>query len=136
MLSTDGVAEAFGPGSHASTFGGTPLVTAVALRALEIISQPVFLRRVQRMGAYLYTCLQQLRDRYSLVRDVRGRGLLLGMELTIPGQDLVKRCLEEGIVINCVQENVLRFVPPLTIETNEVDRLIQVLDEILREKAA
>jgi acetylornithine/N-succinyldiaminopimelate aminotransferase len=136
MLATDGVAEAFAPGSHASTFGGTPLVTAVALRALEIISQPVFLRRVQRMGAYMYTSLQQLRDRYSLIRDVRGRGLLLGMELSIPGQDIVKHCLEEGIVINCVQENVLRFVPPLTIETHEVDRLIQVLDEILGEKAA
>jgi acetylornithine/N-succinyldiaminopimelate aminotransferase len=136
MLATDGVAEAFTPGSHASTFGGTPLVTAVALRTLEIISQPVFLRRVQRIGAYLYTCLQQLRERYALIRDVRGRGLLLGMELTIPGQDIVNRCLKAGIVINCVQENVLRFVPPLTIETDEVDRLIQVLNEVLREKAA
>lgn len=136
MLATDEVARAFTPGSHASTFGGTPLVTSVALRTLEIISQPVFLRRVQRVGAYLYTCLQGLRDHFSVVRDVRGRGLLLGMELTIPGQEIVRRCLQLGIVINCIQENVLRFVPPLTIETTEVDRLIEVLTEVLRESAA
>ncbi len=135
MLATDEVARAFTPGSHASTFGGTPLVTSVALRTLEIISQPVFLRRVQRVGAYLYTCLQDLRDRFSVVRDVRGRGLLLGMELTVPGQEIVRRCLQLGVVINCIQESVLRFVPPLTIETTEVDRLIEVLSEVLRESA-
>lgn len=133
MLATDEVARAFTPGSHASTFGGTPLVTSVALRTLEIISQPVFLRRVQRVGAYLYTCLQYLRERFSVVRDVRGRGLLLGMELTVPGQEIVRRCLQLGVVINCIQERVLRFVPPLTIETTEVDRLIEVLSEVLRE---
>lgn len=135
MLATDEVARAFTPGSHASTFGGTPLVTSVALRTLEIISQPVFLRRVQRVGAYLYTCLQDLRDRFSVVRDVRGRGLLLGMELTVPGQEIVRRCLQLGVVINCIQESVLRFVPPLTIETTEVDRLIEVLSEVLMESA-
>jgi acetylornithine/N-succinyldiaminopimelate aminotransferase len=136
MLATDEVARAFTPGSHASTFGGTPLVTSVALRILEIISQPVFLRRVQRVGAYLYTCLQSLSERFPVVRDVRGRGLLLGMELTVPGQEIVHRCLQLGIVINCIQEKVLRFVPPLTIETTEVDRLIEVLAEVLRESAA
>ncbi len=136
MLATEEVATAFGPGSHASTFGGTPLVAAVALRTLEVISQPVFLRRVQRVGAYLYTCLQQLSERHSVIQDVRGRGLILGVELAMPGQDIVNQCLDKGIVINCVQDKVLRFVPPLTIETNEVDRLIEVLDEVLREKAA
>ena len=140
MLATDHGAQAFSPGSHASTFGGTPLVTAVALRALEIISQPVFLRRVQRLGAYLYASLQELREQFSFIHEVRGRGLLLGMELTIPGQEIVRRCLRQGIVINCVQDNVLRFVPPLTIETYEVDRLIEVLtgvlDELSREMAA
>jgi acetylornithine/N-succinyldiaminopimelate aminotransferase len=135
MLATEDVAAAFGPGTHASTFGGTPLVTAVAARVLQIIGEQSFLRRVEDMGAYFKSRLQALQGLHPIIREVRGRGLLLGMELAIPGQDLVKRCLEMGVVINCAQENILRFVPPLVVERKDIDCLLDVLHQVLAEKA-
>ena len=86
------------------------------------------------MGAYLRDQLEGLRSRYPVIREIRGRGLILGMELAAPGQELVKSCLEKGLVINCTQDTVLRFVPPLIIDRNDVDRCIQILSEVLREK--
>jgi acetylornithine/N-succinyldiaminopimelate aminotransferase len=134
MLATDDAASAFTPGSHASTFGGTPLVTAVALRVLQTISQPEFLRQVREMGAYLRDRLEGLRSRYPMIQEIRGRGLILGMQLAVPGQAVVQRCLEKGLVINCTQDTVLRFVPPLVIDRSDVDLCIRILSEVLTEK--
>ena len=134
MLATNQVAEAFGPGSHATTFGGTPLVTSVALRVVELISAPSFLARVNLVGGYFKERLEGLRQRHGLIREVRGRGLMIGMELDIPGGKMVEKCLERGFVINCTHDTVLRFAPPLTVEKEEIDRLIQVLDEVLEEE--
>jgi len=131
MLATEEAASAFTPGSHATTFGGTPLVTAVALRVLQTISQPDFLRQVREMGAYLRDQLEGLRSQHSVIQEIRGRGLMLGMQLAAPGQELVQRCLEKGLVINCTQDTVLRFVPPLIIDRNDVDHCIQILSEVL-----
>jgi acetylornithine/N-succinyldiaminopimelate aminotransferase len=136
MLATQEVAAYFTPGTHASTFGGTPLVTSVATRVLQLIAEPSFLCRVQDLGAYFKSRLCALQELHPIIRDVRGRGLLLGMELTIPGQDAVKRCLEKGAVINCAQENILRFVPPLLVERNDIDCLIDILHGVLTEIAA
>jgi acetylornithine/N-succinyldiaminopimelate aminotransferase len=136
MLATEEVAASFTPGTHASTFGGTPLVSSVATRVLQLIAEPSFLRRVQDLGAYFKARLTALQGLHPIIRDVRGRGLLLGMELAIPGQDVVKRCLEKGAVINCAQENVLRFVPPLLVERNEIDCLLDILHGVLTELAA
>ena len=134
MLATNQVAEAFGPGSHATTFGGTPLVTSVALRVLELISAPSFLARVNLVGRYFKERLEDLRSHHDLIKDVRGRGLMIGMELEIPGGKIVEKCLERGFVINCTHDTVLRFAPPLTVEMEEIDRLIPVLDEVLKEE--
>jgi acetylornithine/N-succinyldiaminopimelate aminotransferase len=134
MLATNQVAEAFGPGSHATTFGGTPLVTSVALRVLELISAPSFLARVNLVGAYFKGRLEDLRLHHDLIKDVRGRGLMIGMELETPGGKIVEKCLERGFVINCTHDTVLRFAPPLTVEKEEIDRLIPVLDELLKEE--
>jgi acetylornithine/N-succinyldiaminopimelate aminotransferase len=136
MLATEEVATAFSPGTHASTFGGTPLVSAVAARVLQIISEPAFLRRVQDLGGYFKSRLQALQGLHPIISEVRGRGLLLGIELAIPGQDLVKRCLEKGVVINCAQENILRFVPPLVVERRDIDCFLDVLHQVLAEKTA
>jgi acetylornithine aminotransferase len=134
MLTTNHVAEAFTAGSHASTFGGTPLVTAVAFEVLKRINEPTFLERVRTVGAYFKGQLQALQTKYPrLVREVRGRGLIVGMELEIPGKDVVRRCQELGFLINCTVDKVLRFVPPLVVSEAEIDRLIQALDAALSE---
>lgn len=135
MLATDEVAGAFTPGSHASTFGGGPLVASVALAVLGIISKPAFLSAVIETGNYLVARLRELKERYSFIRDVRGRGLMVGMELTVPGAGLVEKCLERGAVINCTHETVLRFVPPLVAGRSEVDELVGILDGVFKEEA-
>ncbi|MCU0572079.1 MAG: aspartate aminotransferase family protein [Syntrophobacteraceae bacterium] len=136
MLAGQGVADAFVPGSHATTFGGTPLVASVALKVLETISNPDFLDHVRSVGGYLAGRLEELRSRHGLVREVRGRGLILGLDLDRPAQHLVEKCLERGVVVNCTHETVLRFVPPLVISREEIDRLIAVLDQVLGEESA
>ncbi|HQN17587.1 MAG TPA: aspartate aminotransferase family protein [Syntrophobacteraceae bacterium] len=134
MLATDRVAQAFVPGSHATTFGGTPLVTSVARRVVQLISAPSFLDRVRQVGGYFLARLEDLRSKHGLIKEVRGRGLMIGMELKIPGARIVEKCLEKGFVINCTHDTVLRFVPPLIVQEQQIDRLIQVLDEVLKEE--
>lgn len=134
MLATDRVAQAFVPGSHATTFGGTPLVTSVARRVVQLISAPSFLERVRQVGGYFLARLEDLRSKHGLIKEVRGRGLMIGMELKIPGARIVEKCLEKGFVINCTHDTVLRFVPPLIVQEQQIDRLIQVLDEVLKEE--
>jgi len=133
MLTTDHVAGAFTPGSHASTFGGTPLVTAVACEVLKRISEPAFLARVRAVGAYFREELETLQRQYPLVREVRGRGLILGMELEVPGKDVVRRCQELGFLINCTVDRVLRFVPPLIVTEGEIAHLVKALDTVFSE---
>jgi acetylornithine/N-succinyldiaminopimelate aminotransferase len=134
MLTTDQVAKAFSPGSHASTFGGTPLVTAVALEVFRQISAASFLEEVRRVGEYFKQGLLDLKDRYPFISEVRGRGLILGIELDFPGSEVVAKCQERGVLINCTAERVLRFLPPLIVTTNEVDLLIETLESVFSDK--
>lgn len=134
MLATDEAAKAFVPGTHATTFGGGPLVASAALATLGILSDPAFLERVREIGAYLSGRLGELKARYPFVKEVRGRGLMMGLELEIPGAPFVQKCLDAGVIINCTHETVLRFVPPLIAGRTEVDRLISVLDGIFEKE--
>ncbi|OIP93358.1 MAG: aspartate aminotransferase family protein [Syntrophobacteraceae bacterium CG2_30_61_12] len=136
MLTHDAVAEAFSAGTHATTFGGTPLVTRAALTTLEIIAEPDFLERVRSVGTYFLQRLTQLKEAHACVREVRGRGLLLAVELDRPAQPVVEYCLEQGFVINCVQDSVIRLAPPLIVEEDQIDRLLPVLDRALSELEA
>lgn len=135
MLATDEVAQAFVPGSHASTFGGTPLVSAVALKVLQTVSQPEFLENVRKNGNHFMERLLELKNRLSIIRGIRGRGLMVGVELDRPGQPIVLKMLSRGYVFNCTQEKVLRFVPPLTVTREEIDRLVTGLEACLKEEA-
>jgi acetylornithine/N-succinyldiaminopimelate aminotransferase len=134
MLTIDKVAEAFGPGSHASTFGGTPLVTAVGLEVFRQISAASFLEEVRSVGEYFQERLLALREKYPFIKEVRGRGLILGIELDFPGGEVVAKCQERGVLINCTAEKVLRFLPPLIVTSTEVDRLIETLESVFRQK--
>jgi acetylornithine/succinyldiaminopimelate/putrescine aminotransferase len=95
---------------------------------LKRISAPSFLERVRRVGAYFLERLQALQTQHPrLVREVRGRGLIVGMELEVPGKDVVQRCQELGFLVNCTVDKVLRFVPPLVVSEAEIDSLIRAL---------
>jgi len=131
MLAREEVADAFGPGSHASTFGGTPVVTAASLEVVRVLSEENIIDHCKKIGAYFKERLAWLKNRHELIEDVRGMGLLLGMKLKIEGDQIVASCMEKGFLINCIQGNILRFIPPLTIEKEEIDALVACLDEIM-----
>lgn len=132
MVAKENVAAAFQPGDHASTFGGNPLACAAALAATEQLLEHGVMENAATVGEYFKNRLYEIAGLYpSLVREVRGLGLLLGMELTIEGKDIVARCQEKGLLINCANGNVLRFIPPLIITRDEVDRAMEILREVI-----
>jgi len=131
MLSVEELSSAFGPGSHATTFGGTPLVTAVAKAVLKSLLEDGWIDHCLKMGEYFKERLGELRKKHDAIKEVRGLGLILGVELDRPGAPVVDACLEKGFLINCAHENVLRFVPPLIVGKKEVDLLVEALDETL-----
>ena len=135
-LATAPVAKAFGPGSHASTFGGNPLACAAALAVLRVLLEGRVLDQARRMGEYLSKGLADCKDRHHTVREVRGLGLLQGMEIEMDAKAAVGECLKRGILVNAAGEHVLRFVPPLIITQPEIDRLVEVLSQIFDRHAA
>lgn len=133
MLSTDKVASAFEPGTHASTFGGNPLVCAAAVTTIETLLEDGFiLDQCNRMSEYMKERLINLREKFPHhIADIRGLGLLIGMELTRDCDSVVKACLEMGVLVNCAAGNVLRFIPPLIVQKKDIDHLINVLGKAL-----
>jgi acetylornithine/N-succinyldiaminopimelate aminotransferase len=131
MLAREKFMTAFSPGTHASTFGGTPLVTSAALEVLRLMEKRNIVDHCSRVGAYFRDRLLRLRDRHAVITDVRGMGLLLGIKLTVKGAPIVDACMEKGFLINCIQEDILRFIPPLVITEKEIDALVECLDKIL-----
>jgi len=135
MLAKDAVAASFVPGTHGSTFGGNPLVTAAAVATVRAILEEGLLNRAEEMGEYLHGELEALGAKYPFVKEVRGIGLMIGMSLTIPGGDIVKKGHERGVLLNVTHDTVLRFVPALTVSKQEVNQMIQILDGIFKEIA-
>jgi acetylornithine/N-succinyldiaminopimelate aminotransferase len=127
------VAEGFKPGDHASTFGGNPLVTAAGVAAVTAMLEEGMLDHCREVGAYFLLRLKELGEKFSFVREVRGRGLILGMELSMDGGPIVKQMMDRGILINCTMGNVLRFLPPLIVTKKEVDQVVTTLEEVFRE---
>ena len=130
MLSVEAISSAFGPGSHASTFGGTPLVTAVSGAVIRSLLDDGWIDHCREMGDYFTDRLLGLKERYNFIVEVRGKGLIIGMELNREGASIVRACMEKGFLINCAQDKVLRFIPPLIISKEEIDLLISTLDDI------
>ncbi len=131
MLATEKAAQGFAVGSHATTFGGTPLAASVAVTVLSIISEPDFLQECKDKGEYFRNKLTSLKSKHSIIKNVRGEGLLVGVELDIEAAPVVEKCLEKGFIINAIQGNILRFAPPLIITYEEIDELVNVLDTVL-----
>jgi len=125
------IAKLFGYGNHGSTFGGNPVSVAAGLAAVRLLNDKL-LENVKVTGNYFMGRLNELKSKYpKRVKEVRGLGLMVGMELKEEGEEIVKKCFEEGILINCTQKTVLRFLPPLSINNNDIDRLVNTLDKIL-----
>ncbi len=133
MLAKDEVAASFSPGTHGSTFGGNPLVTAAGVAAVRAVLEEGLLNRAEEMGEYLVGELERLKEKYAFITDVRGIGLMIGMELSAPAGEIVLKGLERGVLLNVAQDKVLRFVPPLIVTKQEVNEMIAVLDGILEE---
>ncbi len=129
ILATEKVASAFVPGDHGTTFGGGPLVAAAANAVLDAFDEENILDNVNEVGEYFISELKKL-DK-EIIADVRGKGLMVGVELTKPGAEYVDKLREAGFLINCTADKVLRFVPPLTITKSEIDQFVKALDEIL-----
>ncbi|OGW86943.1 MAG: acetylornithine aminotransferase [Omnitrophica bacterium RIFCSPHIGHO2_02_FULL_46_11] len=125
--------EVLVPGTHASTYGGNPLVTAAGLAVFKAIEQGKLLRNAEEMGAYLKSKLTALKEKYSSIKEVRGIGLMLGMELDRPGAELVKQAREKGLLINCTQERVLRIMPAMIVTKRLIDKAVQILDQVFSE---
>ena len=129
ILANEKVASAFVPGDHGTTFGGGPLVCAAANAVLDVIIEENLLDNVNEVGDYFISELKKL-DK-EVIADVRGKGLMVGVELTKPGAEYVDKLRQAGFLINCTAGNVLRFVPPLIITKSEIDKFVKALDEIL-----
>lgn len=133
-LATEPVASAFVPGSHASTFGGNPLACAAALAVCRVLLEGRVLDHAKRMGEYLSKGLTDCKDRYRIVKEVRGLGLLQGMELEADARAVVSDALARGLLINAATDRVLRFVPPLIVSQQEIDKLLELLGTLLHQR--
>jgi acetylornithine aminotransferase len=133
-LARESVAAVLTPGTHASTFGGNPLACAAALAVCRVLLEGRLLEQAKRMGEYLAKGLADCKDRHRMVRDVRGMGLLQGMELDIDARDVVSDCLARGLLINATSDRILRFVPPFVITQREIDKLLETLSAIFNQR--
>ncbi len=129
-LAKEKVSSAFEPGTHASTFGGNPLACSAALAFLKVVKNENLVERARERGNYFRTGLEPLKKKFPFVKNIRGKGLMIGLELSFPGKDIVKRCRERGLLINCTVEKVLRSLPPLIVEEPDIDEAVKIMDGV------
>ena len=132
FLVKEDFASAISPGQHGTTFGGGPLACRVALEYLAIVEEENLLQHVTQVGEYLQQQLKALTDRFSIALEVRGRGLIQGLQLDVPARPIVEQALAEGVLFNSTQDSVLRFLPPFLLQGKHVDKGIRVLKKLLR----
>jgi len=130
MGSTNKIIGSFSPGTHGATFGGNPLACAASLAAIKTLTKKGFLQKASSTGEYFLEQLYILKKKFHIIREVRGVGLMLAVELDRPGAEVVTNCMKEGFLINCIQINTLRFLPPLIITKKEIDLLLKTLSKI------
>lgn len=133
VAAKDKFASAFDHGSHGTTFGGNPLACAAALETLKTIEDEDICNMARVRGNYLKTRLEDLSTNWSAIKEVRGKGLMIGVELSFPGAEVVKEMLKRGVLSNCASNNVIRLVPPLIITKEELDTVVTVLIESIKE---
>ncbi len=135
MMAKEEVAASLVPGKHASTFGGNALACAAAVAVIEAIEEGNLLEHAAELGQYTKDKLEQLRQKHFIIESVRGVGLMIGVQLTSPGTEIVDKCLEKGLRINCTQSTVLRFMPPMIATKEQIDQAVDILDAVLTESS-
>ncbi len=131
MIASKKFADVLKPGMHASTFGGSPVVCSASLAVFEAIQKEGLLANTVKMGGYLIERLNELKKKKAVIKEIRGKGLMIGVELTIPGKDIVEKCFKEGLLINCTHDKVLRIMPGMIVTKKEIDRAIGILDKVM-----
>ena len=127
------ICDILGPGTHATTFGGSPLVCAAGIATFEAIGAEKLLENVNVISKFLFARLNKLKKKYpSLIKDVRGFGIMIGIELNIEGDKIVAECLNKGLLINCTQKNILRIMPPLVVKRGQVSKALKILESALK----
>lgn len=133
MMARSDVAASLVPGTHASTFGGNPLACAAAIAVIETIEKENLLEHARDLGQYTQQGLLELGQRHPVIQSVRGKGLMIGVQLDRPGGPIVDLCLQKGLRINCTHDTVLRFMPPMVVKNEHIDKAIAILDQALTE---
>ncbi|MBF0384777.1 MAG: aspartate aminotransferase family protein [Candidatus Omnitrophica bacterium] len=125
-------ADVLKPGMHASTFGGSPLICKAALGAFKAISADKMLANTKKMGGYIIEKLKGMQGKFDCIKDVRGLGLMIGIELNFEGKIVFEECLKNGLIINCTHENVLRLMPALNVTKKQADKALYLLEKSLK----
>jgi len=131
MMAKPLVAASLAPGTHASTFGGNCLACAAGIAVIEAIEEENLLENAAKMGQYAADKLNQLKNKHRIIDHIRGKGLMIGIQLKKPGAEIVNKCLDAGLRINCTQETVLRFMPPMNVTAGQIDDAAKILDNVL-----
>ncbi len=131
MMTTERMAACLVPGTHASTFGGNPLACSAAIAVIEAIEEDGLLANAAEMGQYAVSRITALKEKYPLIQTIRGKGLMIGIQLNAPGADIVDNGLENALRRNCTQASVLRFMPSMTVTTQQIDEAVGILDAAL-----
>jgi len=132
MVADKKIADTLGPGSHASTFGGSPIVCAASLAVFETIEKDNLLENAKNMGVYFSKNLNRMKKEFSFIKEVRGMGLMIGIELSIEGDTIYKGCFDRGLLINCTQKKVLRIMPPVNVKKLEINKGLKILREVFK----
>src|SRR5438128_5007018 len=135
VILNERVAAAIQPGQHGTTFGGGPLACRASLEYFKVLEDENLIEHVRKTGAYFKQRLEELKD-LPVVKDVRGEGLMLAVELTVPGKEIVKQLLQEGFILNCTHETVLRMLPPFIITDKQIDKFVRALRPVLEAQHA
>jgi acetylornithine/N-succinyldiaminopimelate aminotransferase len=135
MMAKEEIAASLVPGKHASTFGGNCLACAAGIAVIKAIEEDNLLENAAELGMYAKEKLEQLKQKHSIIDSVRGIGLMIGVQLTSPGKDIVEKCLEKGLRINCTSGTVLRFMPAMIATKDQIDQAVEILDAVLSASA-
>ncbi|MFZ0035618.1 MAG: aspartate aminotransferase family protein [Sedimentisphaerales bacterium] len=133
MMAKEEMAAKLVPGKHASTFGGNALACAAAIAVIEAIEEDNLLENAVELGRYAKEKLNELKQKHFIIDHVRGIGLMIGVQLKASGKEIVNKCLEKGLRINCTNESVLRFMPAMIVTKEQIDEAINILDGVLSE---
>ncbi|BBO17925.1 acetylornithine aminotransferase [Candidatus Brocadia pituitae] len=131
MTAKKEIAKSLVPGSHASTFGGNPLACAAGAAVFETIEKEGLISHVTNMGEYAIDQLKALQKTHKIIHEVRGVGLMIGIELTVNGAEFIKRCIQSGLFLNCTHEKVIRFMPPLNVKKEHIDEGLTIINAVL-----